>query len=443
MRNVRLTSMVVGCVSSLLLAATLRTMAADAPPQQLEGTDYQESWRQVGPDEGHLGQRLRSHHVRISEDGMVPGRLSVINPATGDPGSIQRIRVHFVQGGKVVQQVQPGEGGIFQVPGLEPGVYSMIAAGPAGFMAYSVFVLPALNAQAANQPAQFRMVTFQKEEAMLQIDGAAVPPADFSALRLLVQSYVPDSAILTQLTEPIGPDLPKQAISRGGFPGKGEKAEPEAGTTIRSHSVRLQPDGRLLGRIRRLHPESGRPLRVRRTNVFFIHDDQIVAQTPVNELGTFVVRGIKPGVHSVVAVGVEGFLAFAVHILPGEGQRETSVESTVAKPVSHVRLVADGGNPAGELEIDAALIDRQDFAQLRSVFGNNMPGGLGPGLGGPAMGGPGGGAGGAGGGVGGGAGGAGAGGMADGLLGAGLAVGAGAAAAAAMQDDEVASPARP
>ena len=84
------------------------------------------------------GQRF--HAVNLRVDGSLAGRVSVIEPS----GMLKpvRARISFVQNGEEVASVRSDEWGRFQVPGLEPKVYSVLAKGQEGFGAFSVQVLP-------------------------------------------------------------------------------------------------------------------------------------------------------------------------------------------------------------------------------------------------------------------------------------------------------------
>jgi hypothetical protein len=400
----------------------------------------------------------------------------------------------MLQGGNVLARASLDSEGNFEIKGLTPGVYGFVAAGADGFAAFSVHVLgdPAVAQQAQSETA-IQQVAFQEVVSQLQIETLVVPPSNFVVLKQLIRSYVPYRVDTLQWQEPADKDVSKDAkaferakgpgaLSAGpantyqAVPGTGDAV---AATSLRSHAVYLQRDGSMIGRVRRLHPGSGRPLRPRRISIYAMRDGRIVGQVQVEGNGVFTIEGLTPGMYSLAAVslgttktGFEGFAAFSVNVLPNP-QAARSAGSVTAIPVAF----AQG---TGALEIDFSLVDYENLAALRAVAEGRLPGGLpagplfqpapgvgagplgpgpggigspgsggegvaGEGAGGGTGGGAGGAAGGGGGGTGGGGGGGGAGGaaggasagMLPGLMGLGV---LGAAAAANNDEQPLSSP---
>lgn len=87
------------------------------------------------------GPWYANHELPVRADGNLPGELRVFD----ESGNLvpARVRLFFLQDGETIVQTRPDEQGNFQVVGLTPGVYSVVAAGPEGFGAFSVRVLPA------------------------------------------------------------------------------------------------------------------------------------------------------------------------------------------------------------------------------------------------------------------------------------------------------------
>jgi hypothetical protein len=354
----------------------------------LRRDDYQESWRQVGPGADGLGQRLRSHRVRLNADGVLEGKLSAFDPASGDFLALRKAAVNFLRGDSVAQRAEPDESGVFTVRGLEPSVYSLVAAGEDGFLAYTIQVMGPAAAgpggrAAATGSSRFRPVMLQEVEAVLTVDSLAVPPTSFNALKRLIRLYIPEMAPTAELIEPPAEEIPAEArafetdqdnaaekvVPPGGLP---DDAAPEAATTIRQHTVHLQPDGRLIGRVRRIHQESGRPLRVRRLNVFMIQDDKVVGQSNVNELGMFEFPDFKPGFYSLVAAGMEGFAAFGIQVEAAEMGRAAAIGRRGTFRTAAVNLA-----PAPEgLALDLGLLGPEQFGQLWVILRRDF--GMGP-----------------------------------------------------------------
>jgi hypothetical protein len=80
------------------------------------------------------------HELALGVDGNLPGNLRVFD----DSGKLipARVKLYFLQSGKVVSQATPNDDGDFQVVGLKAGAYSIVAAGQSGFAALGVRVLP-------------------------------------------------------------------------------------------------------------------------------------------------------------------------------------------------------------------------------------------------------------------------------------------------------------
>jgi hypothetical protein len=83
------------------------------------------------------------HELSLTSDGTIPGNLRVFD----ENGSLvpARVKLFFLREGQVVSQTLPNEQGDFQISGLQPGIYSVVAAGQSGFAAMGVRILPPPN----------------------------------------------------------------------------------------------------------------------------------------------------------------------------------------------------------------------------------------------------------------------------------------------------------
>ncbi len=319
--------------------------AAQLTPPTSVRYAYASDWRQAGPGEGQLGSRLRSHIVRLDADGILTGRLTVIGPAGGRLLPIERVRVRFIRSGEVMATTLPLADGSFSVSGLKPGVYAVVAAGEQGFLACSVNLRPPVE-DLAGLPETLRHAVMQQATDSLDIEAAAVPPASFKPLKHLMRTYLPQGDAELYPDGVAIPDGMSQEPPLDAAPA----------TSLKYHQVQLTPDGRLLGRIRRLEPESGRALRIRQLNVYLLKQDRIVAQEPVQPEGLFAFRDVTAGVYSVVAAGRDGFVAFSVEVLGGVQNRDGAVnpgtQTTRFKPMQDASLT-----------IDVALVSPEDLNQ--------------------------------------------------------------------------------
>ncbi|MFK7818860.1 MAG: hypothetical protein AB8G99_09080, partial [Planctomycetaceae bacterium] len=321
---------------------------APRPKTHLGVNDYKRTWHQAGSGQEGLGDRLRSHVVRIDEDGLVKGKIGTIEAATGDLEAVEAIRIRFIRKGEEIAQAGPDATGMFSVDGLEPGVYSMVAAGAGGFIACSVNIQPKLS-DIAKMP-KYKQARFLKQEVnkRIEIESAAVAPNNFIPLKELLRNYMPteESAIFLD-----GPEIPEGM----------EDVSPEnarLGTPIRHHQIRLTRDGKLRGRVRRLQPDSGRDLKIRQLNVFLLRNNSNIAQEEVAPNGTFAFSDLRPGVYSLVAAGKDGFVAFSIDVLKPRRLPEDELTDTETVRTASMRI-DDGAQT--ELAIDVALCSTEDL----------------------------------------------------------------------------------
>ncbi len=332
--------------------------------------EYQENWGQAGAGPERLGQQLRSHRVRLEGD-VLKGQIFAWSSAGNETRPVQKASVHLLQFGQITHRVLLNDSGTFDIEGVKPGVYGVVVAGPEGFLADTAQFVSDEAARvgyARRFSAVIRPVLFQVEQKRLDIDSLAVPPTSFRVLKRLFTNYVPREAPeLVKLVEPSGPeDAPDDAAAAPPPSFPDQNAYPAS--TVRQHAVHLLPGGRLLGRARRLHRESGRPLRIHRTTVFMIRDNEVVAASPIDELGVFTFEGLRPGVHSVVATGPEGFAAFSVMVeppMPGAiGNTERNGRG------NRFHLAAQQQPP--DLPIDLAMVGPENFSPLWDIASREM-----------------------------------------------------------------------
>lgn len=303
------------------------------------------------PQQG-VRDQLRSQVVRLDENNELQGKVNVIDTVTGQLSAIQKIRIRFVRRGVVKALVTPGPDGTFTARNLEPGMYSMIAAGDDGFLAWAVNIQPRLK-DVAKMP-KWKRVRYLMQEASdsLDIDSAAVPPSNFDPLKSLLRTYLPKDDSVLSLDKP----------------GDGDDVQPSTlpGSQLKHHQIQLTDDGRLLGRIRRLDASGGRSLRIRQLNVFLLRDNQIVSQEPVSPNGTFAFTELAPNVYSLVAAGRDGFVAFSIDVVAPAATQATVTKSGVI-PVGF-------GLQGGGIEFTiapASDLNQQNVNQFTDNFAGN------------------------------------------------------------------------
>lgn len=340
------------------------------------GEDDRESRRQAGRGDGKLKAMRRFHHARLNRYGDLVGRISVIDAETRQLIPVKDMRVYFVRSGEVVQRVEVMPDGTFIARRLQPEVYSLIGAGPDGFVAYSVHVLPPRpdGGDASGTPDGPRRNT--ERSPKYAIHATAVPPASFAAVLQLIEIHVPADARLARREEAATEAVPAEARTFDDSVAETEGFVPA--TSIRSHQIRLQPDGRLLGRVRCLHTETARPFSVRETYVCLVRDDNVIAQTPADEAGVFTFHDVPPGIYSLVVVPREdgsaadvfhqGFAAFSFEAVP-HGPDRANVEGPQFTFVSFMAEEEGGGEAP---QIDVSLVNPNDFGVLNEIVGEEL-----------------------------------------------------------------------
>jgi hypothetical protein len=355
-----------------------------------------------------LSRAARTHRVKLN-NGSITGAIQAID-AGGAIRNLSDVRVSFYRNGSLVTQVTPGADGVFNAT-MAPGVYTLVAYGPSGYAAYGV--------HAVDPAVEVRSAGFTEAQSTLQIETLAVPPVDFATVYRLARTHAGKSVSGPVPTRADGanetlPDLPA------------DTALPQ--TNIKQHTVRLEADGSLLGRLKRVHPQTGDLLRVHALSAFLVQNGSVLTQAAVAEDGAFKFSSVAPGTYSFVTAGAEGFSAFSVVVAAPVATAQATGLQTVSFQPGADPLTATPGAPADMGPATDPLAPPGDPNE--PVFVEPPVGGGGGGFGGGSGGGMGGG-------------GAGGGGLGVGGL-LGLAgIGLGAAALADDDDDDNNGPVSP
>lgn len=292
---------------------------ADIEPRTSEGEPG--DWRVPRPS-GQLGTVLQGHWVSMDENGELQGRISTINPDSLNLEPTAGLNIRFIQEGQLLASTRTDRGGRFTISGLQPGVYSVVATGPNGFLACRVTVLRSKREIELSQDSKtpFRFAYFQEDvvESELRIDAAALPPT-FRTVRNLAERYYEDVRLsevdFQKYEQVVQKDIDRGAAGAESAAGpqarRGreqlELETPAAIPAMKVFPVPLTPDGRFVGRLHGIQAESGRPVMIRRANVFVVKNDRIVDQTIVDERGVFEFQGLAPGAYGLIAAGQDGF----------------------------------------------------------------------------------------------------------------------------------------
>jgi len=265
-----------------------------------------------------LSAFARTHRVQLN-DGSITGAIQALGSA-GTIHNLTDVRVSFFQNGTMVTQVAPGPDGVFTAS-LGPGFYTLAAYGPTGYAAFGVDIVdPAVQVRSASVEK-----VAAESSLNLQVETLAVPSVDYATVYRLARAHTggafPGPHPSRGPSETL-PDLPA------------ENALPQ--TSIKHHTVNLEADGSLLGRVKRINPLTGDVVRVYSMSAFLIRSGTVVRQTAIAEDGALKFTGVSPGTYTFVTAGSEGFSAISVVVAPHVG---TAAASAV-RPVS---FQADGG----------------------------------------------------------------------------------------------------
>lgn len=347
-----------------------------------------------GRDEAEK-DRERTHEVFLTADGLLRGKVILIDASTEEALPVEDVRIQFLQQGRTLANVKPGPGAIFQVPGLEPGVYGCVASGVGAFAAFS-----------------FRVLPFDRQNAdgaggVLEIEMTGVPPRDFPAVRELAESYLGESDRWKAFDRDLvnyGGEFEPSHTEPGN---QGQGAVPD--NDLKYNVVELTPEGVLVGSLEHIHPVTGDAVPAAEINVFLIRNNDVIASGITDDNGVFSIPGVRPGYLSLVAVSAGdgepeqfwskwldgrvygGFGALGVLVVSSQSKPD-GVASIDDKNAFRLVKAARNMNRIGGNRLQMGLLDPSNFPQVLNAL-NQQQGAGGGGAAGAGPGATGGGAG--------------------------------------------------
>ena len=308
----------------------------------LKAETFAELATQDEEDNESQAETLRAHWVTTNDEGNLEGRISAIEAEESSAVPIERLKVTLLQKGETIRKGTTIEEGRFVLKDVDPGVYTLVASGKNGFLAYGVHVLPKLAEFDALDDARTKPLSPRNRfsntnnllgkstksmlakrnfyvsvnrssqvnlDDELQIDAAAIPP-DFNTLKAISENYMP--AAIAAGTDKTSDDL--KAIKKA--------------TDIRDDfQFTLTDDGSFSGRIQPIATEAGNPAKLSEMNIFLIQDDIEVARVSVEENGKFEIESVEPGVYSIVAAGKDGFAALSLELIEPQDDEDLGLLS--------------------------------------------------------------------------------------------------------------------
>jgi hypothetical protein len=115
-------------------AELLATINRDIPP-------VQEPTGELSDVANYIPEKLSSTLVQLQQDGSLNGRVVVLDRELAR--ALRYAKLNFYQNQQLVKRTDstPSDGS-FSLQGINPGIYQVIAAGPAGFASFAFNVLP-------------------------------------------------------------------------------------------------------------------------------------------------------------------------------------------------------------------------------------------------------------------------------------------------------------
>lgn len=111
----------------------------------------------VIPPQSAPATSIQAHPVSLTEDGTLVGRVHQIDELNGRPVDVRGIRAILIQDDKVFGAASTDNYGVFSIPGVSPGFYSIVAVGNDGMGCIGVEVVA--NASTENaRPIDFSLV---------------------------------------------------------------------------------------------------------------------------------------------------------------------------------------------------------------------------------------------------------------------------------------------
>jgi len=240
--------------------------------------------------------------VRPNADGEVSGRISALELKSTIP--LEDLQVSLVKDGNKLYTDQTDSAGTFTFNDVTPDIYTLIASGKNGFMAYGIEVVPRpdngaleldFGQRAAAEKAFYTKLGLPAGAVVqddLQVDAAAVPPT-FNTMQRLTQSFLPGAGLFAADVKSIG----NAEEVGGGF----------------QHA--LSEDGSFKGKLQPIGTADGGAQSLSDMNIFLIQDDKQIGRVPVEENGNFELKDVEPGVYAIVAAGKDGFAALSLELV--------------------------------------------------------------------------------------------------------------------------------
>ncbi len=120
-------------------------------------------------------QSVNPYSVRLRNDGNLPGKIVVADKELAE--NLRYAKLTFLKDDQVVARTDSdARDGSFNVAGLKPGIYSVIAAGPAGYSSFAFDILPAEKLVGRRQVPSGKPVAFVQGDSNEKLFVFLCPP---------------------------------------------------------------------------------------------------------------------------------------------------------------------------------------------------------------------------------------------------------------------------
>ncbi len=211
---------------------------------------------------------------------------------------MSKMKVYFLQNGRIIQQTKTNEDGSFVVSGLAEGIYSFVATGPSGIAAYGVNVVKAVG---------------DSENFM---EAAAISPNVKSARKIIAAN------LSKSVDDEATADVAKaQTLQPSDFAG--------------SNRVSLTESGLMNGRVVSLVKNELQDM-----YAYILKSDEQIAKVEIDSKGHFSVSDMKPGVYDLVVAGPDGVAAVSFEAVAQQSDEATEAYTSLQDPMPETMDVA-------------------------------------------------------------------------------------------------------
>ena len=141
---------------------------------------------------------------------------------------------------------------------------------------------------------------------------------------------------------------------------------------IRNHTVTLNDEGEIQGRIATINPESTEAFGMTNMSIYFVRNGEVVEKTDTNADGSFVATGVAEGVYSFIASGESGFSTFGVNVVKTDGDSQNYLEVAAISPnLETMKEIVANGLPKKVADQVAADMSQVQSLQPSEFAGTN------------------------------------------------------------------------